>query len=129
MDAGAHITNPRQRKIRLAVFLANHRGNAGIRLGDIVIARQLGQRAALTEGRNRTHDDLGIQGLDRPVVEPQASDHAGRKVLDQHIDLFDELFEDRQALGVSGINTQALLAPILLNEVGAAAVSQIGQAA
>jgi hypothetical protein len=55
--------------------------------------------------------------------------HAGREVLDHHVDLGYEVADYLVTGGILEVDTDALLAAILLHEVAAAAVAQVWQMA
>src|SRR2546425_2649034 len=104
-------------------------GHSGVSLSDVVITGPVRQGSSLTKSRNRTHDQAGINLLDRLVVQAQASNCTRRIVLDQNVHLLHQRLENLQALRVLGVKAEALFAAVLLDEVGAAAPLQERQRA
>src|SRR5579875_2378857 len=90
MHARTDIAERYERDVRLAVVLADHRGDAGISLRDKIVARQMRQRPALTERRNRAENDAGFDLLETIVAETHLVERAGLKIFDDYINLSDE---------------------------------------
>src|SRR5580704_9593892 len=61
-----------------AVALANHAQNARVGASDEIVTGTIRERPMLPEGRNRAHDELGIEDLDRLIAEAETTDYAGR---------------------------------------------------
>ncbi len=112
-----------------SVALANHAQNARIRASDEIVAGTIRQRAMLSEGGNRAHDEPGVERLHRFIAEAETTDYAGRIVLDQDIDLWNQFLDNPSRSRISEIEAQTFFATILLDVVGAAPVAKVRHSA
>src|ERR1700730_13322936 len=110
------------------VRIADHICHCGVGLRDIVVAGLGGERSGLSEGRDRTHDDARIQGPHGFVIEAHSLDHARRVILNYYINFANQPRDDRMALGLFHIDTEAFFAAVLLDVIGAAAVAKVWEA-
>src|SRR5579864_6243098 len=125
MDARTDVAHRHHRHIRRPVLLTNQGRYARISLADEIESRVFRERPRLSEGGNRTHYDLWIQRLDVFIAEAHAPDYARRKIFHQHVDLRNQCFYDLDALGLPQVDANALLAAVLLHEIGAALVAHV----
>ena len=111
------------------VRVARHMHNAGKALGDIIVAGQMGQRTLPTKGGDGTHDQTGIERLERLVIQAAPFHYPRPVIFNDDIDIGDERPNQLDAFRSFEINTQAFLTAILLNEVDASVVFHKGQGA
>jgi hypothetical protein len=87
-----------------------------VRLRDEIIAGQLRQRAALSQGGDRAYDDVGAE-LAQPVVgQPHRVERARPEVFHDDVHLGHQRRHQRQPAGIA-IHADALLSEILLHIV------------
>lgn len=86
------------------------------RLHDYVHARQRRLRSDLTVGRHCTVDDRRVDRGNRVVVEPAAFDRGWAKIHEHHIRDLDQRAHHGRRLGMTQIDGDAFLAPILDQE-------------
>ena len=107
--------------------VAGHVHEAGRGLDDAVEAGPVGPRAGLAEGRDRHHDEIGTQAAEGVVVQVPPLQHTRPEVLDHGVAVGYEVLDDAAAARRVPVDAHALLAPIVLDEHGAAAVDDPGQ--
>ena len=98
----------------------------GKRLGDVIVAGQMRQRTLAAKGRDGAHDDARVELSQRLVVQAASLQDARSIVLNDHIHVRNQRPDQLDCLGLFEIETDALLAAILLDEVDAAAVLEKG---
>ena len=81
MYSRTHIAQGRRRKEWRPVRLPDHRSDPRIRLRDEIVARQMRERSALPEGRDRTHYYLWIERFNGRIVESHSRDYPRREIL------------------------------------------------
>ena len=81
MGAGHHVADTEHVEIGRTVGFTDHTQHAGIGGADVIIARQRGQWAGLSEGRNRAHDQTRVDLVYRLPAEAEPADGTGREVL------------------------------------------------
>ena len=86
---------------RLAVALAGDAHEAADALDDEVVARALRVRAGLAEARHRAIDEIGLDVLERRVVEAVLLQLADLVVLQHHVALRRQFADDPLAFGRS----------------------------
>ncbi len=82
------------------------------------------ERAALAEAGDRAADELGIvapQAVDR---EAELGDRAGFQVLDEHVGLGEQLFQERLVLCLGQVEDDRFLAAVEPDEISALALRQ-----
>src|SRR5205823_936006 len=102
---------------------ADQRGYSSVRLSYKVEPGIMCQRTSLSERRNRAHDDPWIDCADGLVVETHTADDAGGEIFNHHVEFGYQLLDQFDRGGLLHIQAKALLATILLDEVGAALVA------
>ena len=90
---------------------------AAFRLHHRVVAGFVAARPRVAEARNRAVDQPRIAFGDRGVVEAELVERAGTEVLDHHVGLREQLLEQRTAVGVLEVESDALLVPVDAQEV------------
>jgi len=129
MRPGRDVAETQHRQRRGAIGIADHMSHSRVGLRDVVEAGKRAERTGLTEGGYRAHDDLWVAPIHLFPAEPHAADHAGREVLDEHVDLRQERTENLETRRLFRVDADALFAPILLDVVSAAAVAERPEAA
>src|SRR5262249_22254553 len=89
----------------------------------------IGERSSLAECRDRAHYDLGIDSFERVITQSHLTDDARREILDHNIDLGHQLLDQIDAFRPAQIDTEAFLAPILLDEESAPLVADVVEVA
>jgi hypothetical protein len=97
---------------RRAVRLAGQIRQAAHRLEDAREAGALGVRPGLAEAGDAQHNQPRIGGEQRVGVEAPALQRAGAEVLHQHVEVFDQLQEQRAPLGLAHVQRDAALAAV-----------------
>ena len=111
------------------VGVAGHVHQTRRGLDDPVEAGSLRPRARLSVGRDRHHDDVGIDLAERLVVQSPPLQHTIGEVLDDHVDLADQVPDHGQAFFGVPIEADTLLAAVGLDVDAAATVDDVGQLA
>ncbi len=103
---------------------AGHRGKPALGLHQQVVGFSRGVRAALAEARDRTADQFRViapQTFDR---EAELADRAGLEVLDEHVGLREQFFQQRLVGVLRQIENDRFLAAIEPDEIGALALGK-----
>ena len=117
VERGHVIANGRGWISRIAVRLADQMQQAAGRQGDQVVADTTGVRPGLPIGRDRAHDEARVDGGQAVVGQTVALHDAGREVLEQHVAVFHQVFDDGLPGRGFDIHAQALLAPVVHDEI------------
>ena len=102
-----------------------HRGQAGEGLHDRVVHGLVGVRSLLAEAVDRHVDDVGRHLADRRLVDAETLDHAGPKVLHQHIGASAQALDEIDALRRLEIDGDRALVAVEVQERGRKAVAPI----
>ena len=119
VHAGIRVAEIITDVLRRTVGLAGHGHHTALGLGDDVEAGEVGVGSLLTESRDRTHHQGGIDGLQGRVVEAVFRHHARTIVLDHHICIAHQRVHQRARLGLTEIHRQGFLAGTGGEEEGA----------
>src|SRR4051812_16688709 len=116
MQAGSGIADLRAGDERWAVEEPGGRGRATGALRDVLVHLAFFVRTG-AEAFHRGHDHARVDLVDVLPGQPHAVERAGRKILDQHVALLDQPFEDFLALGVLGIDRDRPLVVVQHGEI------------
>ena len=83
------------------------------RLGAATVYSTVLVGTRLTEGRNTTEDQAGVEGAERLPVMPPSLHGAGGEVFSHHVRVGDEPVEDVAALGLAHVQGDVALVPTL----------------
>ena len=106
------------------VGVANHVSDPRVTHPDVIVARAIGERPGLPESRNRAHDEPGIDLADLVPSKTHPRDRSRRIIFEQDVHRGQQFLDDRETFGLFGIETEALLAAVLLHEIGATPILQ-----
>jgi len=115
MQRRAEVDPGHGRAVR-RVALACHVDRARHDLRDAIEADALGPGARIAEGRRRRENDVGLDRLQRFVVDAEAVLHIGAVILDDDIGLRDQLLEDRDAVAILEIERHRALVAIPVDD-------------
>ncbi len=122
VHAGHDVGDACVNELRRSRRIARHMADSGERLRHEVEADLAGERAGAAERRDGGHDEAGVEATELRVAESALVEHAGAEVLDHHVDFGSERAQELECLGLREVEAEALLAAVLLDEVGAAAL-------
>ena len=112
VNGSGHIGQRRSGASRRPVGLSRYRHVAAVSLNDQIERRLLPQRPGFAESGDADGDDLGVDRLQRVVIDPKPDEHAGAEVVYDHIRLLDEAAHYVFALIALEVEDNALLASI-----------------
>src|SRR5262245_28702650 len=129
IDPGDAISDGDPDETRRPVSVAGHVHDAGERLRDVIVASEMRQGTLAAKGRDRTHNEAGIELSERLVIQTSSFHDARAVVLDNHIDLRDECANQLDAFRLAEVYAEAFFAAVLLDEVHTATVFEKRQSA
>ena len=126
VDAGVHVgeRDPEQRR-RLAGD-PDHGHRAALRLGDETEARIVGVRTAMAVGRDRAVHEPRVALGEIGIAEPEPVERPRPVVLDEDVGAVSEPMHQFEPARVPHVYAQPLLAHVLLQEVAAVPVDEVG---
>ena len=126
VDAGVHVgqRDPEQRR-RLAGD-SDHGHRAALRLGNEAESRVVGVRAAVAVGRDRAVNEPRIALGQIRVAETEPVERSRPVVLDEDVRAVDEPMHQLESARVPHVHAEPLFAHVLLQEVAAVPVDEVG---
>ena len=109
VQARQAIGQPEGRQRRRPVFLAGDVGVTAHGLGHSAEARAQGVGAGLPVGRDRQHDQAGVDAAQVLVAQAPAAHDAGGEVLHHHVADGHQLANERGAVGLAHVQRDAAL--------------------
>ncbi len=97
---------------------AGQRHQAGLALGDLVVAGPAALRSVVAEAGDREHHQARVAGLERLDAEAEPVEHAGAEVLHQHVGPVDQPEQDVLVGRVLEVEGDRLLVAVAGEEVG-----------
>ncbi|GAA3099435.1 hypothetical protein GCM10020001_015030 [Nonomuraea salmonea] len=94
VDAGQQVRDGRAHAVGLVGRRAGQRHQAGLALGDLVVARAAALGAVVAEAGDRQDDQAGVELVQPLDGEAEAVEYAGAEVLDQDVAVADEPFDE-----------------------------------
>ena len=127
VHAGGHVADAQPDEHRRPVRIARHVHQSREGLRDEVVADLVRERPGAPEGRDRRHDEARIELAERGVVEAALFHYSWTVIFDHHVCFFRQAAQKLDRFGLGEVQAEALLAAVLLDEVGAAPVAHRGQ--
>ena len=100
------------------VGVARDRHEPADRLDHEVVAGPIGRRPGGPVAADREMDELGVDGVERLVIEAEPREPAGPEVLDEHVGVLERPAQDRPAVVRAQVEAERALVAVDREEIG-----------